>query len=355
MKRKTFLLTMGSAIISSLFIVVLFLSSFDFSNQHNEFLRMFPPHVATLTDTFDVKYNSYYVAGGTKRDIYLGNVTNPRHVLKLNLLKGDTQHIHIKLKKLDTLKYWSIKLKVTPPHFYLADGTIPMIFKGKINEWIAERTVSDSAYFVDYTPIGPSSFALKSLSSITYQHELGKEQTITTPRVKIDTTLLQKQADGIFCVDGRLHYDNFLNRVIYTHYYRNEIIVMDSTMKLLYRGRTIDTISHVRLIVKKTSRTTEEMAVPPKIVNGLSAVSDGYLFVNSKLMAKNESKDEFKKALVIDVYDLKDCSYKLSFYVYQFHNKLPHTLSVVKDEVITVVDHYILIYKLSPRYFANSI
>lgn len=345
------MLITSSVLLSSSFVIILFVSSFDFSDQHNSFLRQFPPHVILEHDTLDVKYNSYYLAGGTQHHIYLGNYVDPRHLLVFNTFSADTQHVRIKFKNIDTLKYWSFRLKVDSPNFYLADGTIPSIFSGKVNNWEADRRVYDSAYFVEYTPIGPSSFAIRSLNSTSREHVLGKEST-QPPNISFAPNLLQKQIDGIFCIDGMLHYDNHLSKIVYTYFYRNQFIVADSNMSLIYRGKTIDTVSRVKIKVSTiNSSNTRTMSAPPMVVNGLSSVSNGYLFVNSKLLAKNEAEGDFNSASVIDVYNLTDGTYKLSFYVHDFNKKKMINFKVIDGNLLAIFDHYVIIYKLREKYF----
>lgn len=352
MKRRTTLGIAVSLLLSSAFMFVLFLYSFDFKRQKNDFLRTFPPHAAILIDTFDIKFNSYYFAGAGGTDVYFGNTTNPLHVLELNIMDGRAEGAKIKLVGIDTLIYWSLRLKVIPPNFFLGDGTLPSIFHGRLNEWKGYRNVYDSAYFVEYEPISPSSFALRSLSSITGEHELGKEQQHLIPHTRVDPSLLERQIDGIFCVDGRLSYDRSLNRVVYTYYYRNQFIVMDSSLNLLFRGKTLDTTNRVKIQVATISSSgTRTLSAPPMIVNGQSFSANGFLFVNSRLLARNERDDAHNEASVIDVYSLKDGAYILSFYLYAFQNKKPREFAIVGDKLIALADHYVLIYKLKQRYF----
>jgi hypothetical protein len=181
---------------------------------------------------------------------------------------------------------------------------------------------------------------------------LGKEQDHLTPHARIDTSLLERQIDGIFCVDGRLDYDKSVNRIVYTYYYRNQFIVMDSSLNLLYRGKTIDTTSRVKIQVATISSSkTRTLSAPPMIVNGQSFTANGFLFVNSRLLASNERNDAHDGAWVIDVYSLKDGAYVLSFYLYAFENKKPREFAVVGDKLIALTDHYVLVYNLRQKYF----
>ena len=48
------------------------------------------------------------------------------------------------------LPYRRIKIYVEPPYFYVADGTVPVIFKGKTKDWKAEKFSYEDAFFNQY-------------------------------------------------------------------------------------------------------------------------------------------------------------------------------------------------------------
>ena len=355
MKQRSIILIISCALLSTAVVIMLFFLSEDMIHRNNSFLRQFPPHVITEGRTVDIEYDSYYIAGATKTEVYLGNYTSPRNVTVVNTISLDTQHVVLDIKNAQSLKIFHLILKVDSPDFFLTDGGVPLVFEGKVNDWRAtQRHAFDSAYFIDSEPISRNSFAMRYMLSSTKEYTLGK-QTQKPHHVQFASGLLQKQVDGRFCVDGMLHYDKEMRWLVYLYYYRNQYIVADTNLNLIHRGRTIDTVSHARIKVAEISRTNSRtLAAPPLIVNKMSSVSAGRIFVNSSLISKTENKNTFDNASVIDVYNLRNREYKFSFYIFDYKGNKIRDLQIVGDKLIVLIDHYITVYGLQSYYFQKE-
>lgn len=351
MRLKTAWILLACFLCSVGVMTTLYLLSDNIIHKHNSFLRIYPHHPAKEANVLNVKYNSYYIAGTTKNKIYFGNVTAPFHMLVTSRTLTDSQHVHLSLDNFDVRKLKRLQLKIDSPYFYMVDGVMPGIFRGRLGEWRASRFMYDSAYFTQLVLINKSSFALRSVSSQTQENILGKETT-DTPHVKFVSGLLEKQIDGIFCTDGMLQYSKQLGKLVYTYFYRNQYIVMDSNLNLLYRGQTIDTISKAKIkIAKISSKNSSTMSAPPLKVNKKSYVFGNWLFVNSGLMAKNDDEIFFEQAAIIDVYDLSNRSYEFSFPVYNHENRSLREFWVDDNLLVAMIDHFVVTYDLEPHYF----
>ena len=118
-------------------------------------------------------------------------------------------------------------------------------------------------------------------------------------------------------------------------------------MKLLYTGKTIDTISHARIKVSKiASDGTITMAAPPLRVNKGACANDRYLFINSNLNANNEPYDVLDSADIIDVYDLDNGKYKLSFYLPNLGGKKVNDVKVYGNRLVAWYGRYLTVYQL---------
>jgi len=352
MIKKTIIHITTSIICSSTLVVVLFLTSFDFSDQHNDFLRQYLPHVIFNRDTINLKYNSYYIAGVSRNHLYIGSSTAPTHVIDFNLSSKDTTHIKISISNADSILFKSVRLKVDSPYFALGDGTVPEIFIGKIDTWKAHRITSDNDFFVEFMPIEKESFILRSMSAQNKEYELGKQNS---QRFELKPELLQKQVDGMFCLDGLISYDKTRGRVIYTYFYRNQFIVTDTSLNLIFRGKTIDTISHTKITVD-TIKSTGVIKLNGNylMVNKSSATDAGYLYINSALRAKNEDDESFDNGSVIDAYNTLNGKYVLSFYINNFNNAAVRDLKVFDNKLFALFENNILIYDLRQEYFPNQ-
>lgn len=338
-------------IVGVISVTILFILSERTNHSPNGFIRLFPPHPVLPKDVIDIKYNSYYIAGATSENLYLGNFVAPRHMLVLNKLERDTQHVKLEIKDFEKLKLKRLIVTVDSPDFFITDGISPAILKGALNRRIAEKYMYDSIYFTEIVPITKSSFAVRSISSKTHEYALGKVSR-DTPHVKIQTNLLTKQIDGIFCTDGMLHYNSYTNSLIYLYHYRNQFICLDTNLNILYSGKTIDTISHAKIKVAMIkSEGAMTMGAPPLTVNKQSCVWKNYLFVHSNLLANNENRKRFDQASTIDVYDLATGNYKFSFYLFDHDNKKMSSFKVFNGMLFAIYDHYLLTYDLTTRYF----
>jgi hypothetical protein len=345
MKRKTLLLICTSVFTSTLFVTTLYLTAFDFTSQRGSFLRKFVGHVLFNRDTIDLKYNSYYFAGATHNNIYFGNHQVPRHMVKFNLATADTQHIILTIKGLDFTKVYYCQVSVDSPYFYFMTGSVPALFRGEIGKWTASRYMYDSTYFNKAIPISNSSIALRTISRKTNDFALGKQQQADTPHVFLNHDLLVKQVDGRFCVDGHLAFNKNAGRIAYTYYYRNQFMIMDTSLNLLFKGNTIDTISQAKINVA-TIDSEESKALDglPPLVNIRSFLSDDFLFVHSPRMARNEREKDFNGASVFDVYSVIDGRYVASFYIYDNERIKVNQIYIRNKKLYAIFHPKVVIY-----------
>lgn len=342
-------LTLGGV----LSVVILYWAASQMNRRDNGFVRLFPPHpVLPTSHVLQLPYNSYYLAGAAGDTAYLGNSVGPLHVMKVYHSLADTQHVQINLHyPLQQLK--RLTLTIDSPYFYLIDGIAPGLFRGSINDWQARKFMYDSSYFTEAVPVGPSSFAIRSVMA-NREYALGRE-TAGTPHVHFDSTLLQKQIDGLFCTDGMLHYRPAQHELLYLYHYRNEYIRFDTTLRLLERGHTIDTITHAQIKVGSYAKgSTITMAAPPLMVNHESSIAGRYLFVRSGLRASNETEEMFRDAFVIDVYDLTlepRERYRFSFYLHNHGTEKLKMFRVYDRTLYALYEHYLVSYTFNDRYF----
>lgn len=354
MKQKALIL-IGLCFTLSVGIVLILVTMSDhMKHQSGSFLRLFPSHPIFEGTSIDLTYNSYYLAGGTSEYIYLANHTTPIYLLELDWSLSDSSQIHLNIEGIKDQKFWSVRIQVAPPHFYLMDGAVPIVFQGEIGKWKGKRNTVVNEYFQDIVPISRNSFGVRSLSSTTHENQLGKIKT-DSPYYVPKTDLIQKQIDGVFCTDGMLHYNSYLQQLIYLYRYRNEFLVMDSSLNLHYRGHTIDTTTQAKINVAflgNSGATT--LASPPLIVNNKSIVYKNWLFVNSNLLASNEHPDALGEAAVIDVYDLLTGLYRFSFYLFHHGGTEPlKEFNIYGNRLVALFETHLQLFDLNPSFFTE--
>lgn len=352
--KKTTIILSTALVLSVGFVTLLFVLSEDIIHKRNNFVRRFPPHPAKLENELDLKLNSYYIAGIDKDHIYLSNVTAQLYVKVLNKELETVEENEISLSKMD-LPFRYTKVCVSSPEFYFLDGSIPVIFNGKVKDWKTNLNYA-KAFFSLAVPMDSLTFAIRARDSKTNENIIGILKIGDSSAVELSRDLLVKQIDGVFDTDGTLLYNEQLKKIIYTYYYRNQFIVTDNNLKLDFIGKTIDTISQAQIKVSYvSSEKTNKMSAPPLIVNKSTATYGNYLFVHSGLMGQFEPKDTWKKSSVIDVYDLVKNTYAFSFYIPNRGKDRMSEFYVYGDRLVCIVGEYILTYKLDIDLFGSSI
>ncbi|TRX32987.1 hypothetical protein FNW52_16150 [Flavobacterium sp. ZT3R18] len=327
-------------------VVVLFLSSEEIMHHENPFIRRYPHHPVALTHTVDLKFNSYYFSGYANGRIYLGNYSDPLHVLSMDTTLQHRQQLKIGFNRTE-LPFRMVKILVRPPYFYLMDGSVPCVFRGTINNWKANQELKGCPPFTLAEPIDSTTIAFRNNNSKNGAHVLGIFNSGKLPKTRYAATFLQKQIDGIFDTDGMLQYSKSLDRMVYAYFYRNQFIVADKNGSLDYRGNTIDTVAHAKIKVAYLKGKSErKMAAPPLIVNAHSAVCNKLLFVHSKVPGRYENPKVWEQSFIIDVYDIEKNRYMFSFPIYEIGGKKLRSFFVTSTHLFVLLDTQIVVYRL---------
>jgi uncharacterized membrane protein YphA (DoxX/SURF4 family) len=348
--RRYILITLLTlSIICVGFMTLLFITSEDIVHHRNNFVRRFPPVSVRKTYQADLKYNSYYFAGEGDGKIYLGNSTAPAQVVVLDtaLQSKKTHYIFIDDSK---IKFNAVQVRVFPPNFYVLDGTVPCIFKGKIVDWKATLQMYGTTPFSIAELVDSNVVAFRKISNQNGENILGTISFDGKTIVKYHSELLQKQIDGVFDTDGTMQYSRELQKFVYLYYYRNQFIVTDNRLNLSYRGKTIDTTSKARLkIAWIKKRKEKKLSVPPFTVNRTSCVHNNLLFVNSGLPGRYESLEMWKQASIIDVYNIESQDYLMSFYIYNNDGKRMSSFIVTDTHLFALIGNSIVSYSLEKK------
>lgn len=329
----------------------LYLFTADDKPSENDFIRHFPHHPTSLLKQIDLDFNSYFIAGFDKNKIYLGNVTAPLSVTVIDTDSFSRENYVIQLPPTD-LKFRSLRLFVKAPYFYFYDGTTPVVYRGETFNWKAKQWLYKEAYFTHMVPLDSSSIAIKALSSSTIENTIGIVNTRDSVKVELNSNLLEKQIDGIFDTDGMLLYNESIDQLVYTYYYRNQFLLIDSKLQSHTKHHTIDQTVKAQLKTANLSkRNVTVLAEKPLTVNKNTATYDDYVFVQSGIMGNYEPQDMWSTASIIDVYSIEYESYLFSFYIPHQNNQAMNSFWVKEDKLVTINGHYLTIYQLKPPYF----
>lgn len=327
----------------SMALVVAFYVAYTFRDRPGGgFARNIVPNVLTDSVIVALPFNSYYLAGTTGGNIYLGNETAPLHLLSVN----DRQLINASIEVTDPMPR-ATRIRIDSPFFYLEDLERYSIRAGHLASLRVEGYAIQSAFFSEAIPLSPNSVVQRTISDQAQEYTLSK---LTTREHTYQHGLLQKQVDGLFCTDGMLHYDKLAQRFTYVYFYRNQFICTDTCLNLEFRHNTIDTIRRARIEVAKLSEHDAMMlSTPPFIVNRRSTTFDNTLFVNSTILSDSESNEITQHNSIIDVYDLEEKgAYRYSFYLPHFQGRQMKHFMIYGDYLFSIHDRFLIRYTLKP-------
>ena len=337
---------------STVLIIALYLASENAMHRENPFIRRFIQGSATKIAATDLNSNSQYFAGTDGNTIYLGNNLAPLHITAYDSTLKIKHYYKIELERED-FPFRSVQVRVSPPYFYVIDGTVPVIYRGNIAHWKARLLMhSNNYYFSKAEIITPDKIAFRAQELKSRNNILGTFDFSHALKVQYAPTLLQKQIDGFFDTDGMMHYDSQSQKFIYIYYYRNQFIVANKDLTLNYRGNTIDTTTHANLKVVYIKETGQrKIASLPATVNQLTVVSGNLLFVNSKLIGRYEPREMWKEASIVDVYDIQRNAYLSSIYIYDVNEDKVQSMLISGNNLYTIIGHQLHKYRLSKDFF----
>lgn len=337
------LLVLAIIIVSGIYMA--FRISDEIIRHHNTFIRRFPPHPAEPRDTVDLNFPTFYFAGHAGDKIYLGNQKTALQALELDTLHLKRNNLQIQLITDDTL-FKSLQLRVLSPNFFVTDGTVPLLFRGSTSNWKAYPIQFKGRKFSQPSILDFQTITVRSRKPLSGENSIS---VFNLNNVSLDNdSLLEKQIDGLFDTDGKLHYDDVTDRLLYCYKYRNGYISFGRDLKNIKRQTTIDTVSKAQIsIAHVKSRNELKFDKPPLIVNRTSFFYKGLLFVSSALPGRFEHLDPWEDASVIDVYDVDSGAYLLSFYAYDIHGKKARQIFIYGNSFYSLNGNILLRYQLT--------
>ena len=302
-------------ILPSGLMVSLFLSSEHIIKKENNFTRRFSHHPILEDKAFDLNVNSYYFVGSNGNDIYLGNLSSPFRIFKVD---GQFE----KMETIDLIpgtkhQFHNLRYTLQKQILYAYDGSVPVIYASHIDSLqnpLREISKND-VYFDQLVAISRTQFILRVEEKATKKTALAKLSLGATHQVNINSSVLTTQADGGFDADGRLLYDAQSGDAYYLFYYRNQILQLNNTLQITAQMKTIDTISKAQIQTTVLKDGTKKMSAPPILVNKEMIIYKGLIFNKSNLIGKHESKKLWKNNAVVDIYTTSPAGYWGSMYV----------------------------------------
>ena len=333
-------------ILATLSVVLLYSNSEQLIHNENPFIRRYS-HGVQKIKSVDLQSASYYLAGLDANMVYFGNYSNPLKMGVLDLQMDSLFVQNLEVSEAD-LPSKAVQLRVSPPYFYLIDGQISRVLRGNLGKWNTSKRWDGPRAFSNYALRDTMRLIARAFDPHTSQLELVQIKLADSLSSRSLTGILQEQVDGYFDVDGHLSHDHHTKQWVYTYNYRNSFRVLDPELKLMYTGHTLDTIAHAQLRIDSISKPGQHKLTGSVLVNAGSYASGGMLYVHSKVKGNFEPAKTWDQTETIDVYDLKDGSYRSSFYVYPLKEQRLSRFFVSARRFYGFVGDQLVIYDLTP-------
>lgn len=349
---KRFVLRISGLLIFGTGIVVIsYLWSDRQIERNNAFIRKYIPHGLEKVGEYPLESNSYYIAGVDDHTIYLGNYMAPLYLKLVDATINDEKNVRVEIEDTD-LPFKRVRIRVNSPYFFLGDGTVPVIFRGSVTDWKAKKFSFDDACFIQFHVVDSMSLAIATTSTETNANALGLlYKTDDSLHLTLNTAILIKQINGTFDTDGIL-LGNGNGRIGYVYYYRNAFEIADEKLNYQFTGKTIDTISRVRLDIAYYEKENHyKLGGESIMVNKAAACYGDYLYIHTDRLGKYEDDDVLLSAGIIDMYDLNEKKYLQSFYLYHQPQEKISDFQVYQDRIIALVGDKLWIYQIKQEYY----
>ncbi len=322
---------------------LLYKRSENIVQRDNGFQRRFLQHPILKDGTYDLKLNSYYIAGFYSDTLYLGNYTAPFSITKITNLSSLKQK-NLQLDHTD-IQFRSPILEVADSITYLYDGSVPVVFAGDSGKDHLKKQNVGKTYFRKIKSIDPNHFVIGLFNRMKQIQSLGVITKGRKDSLKLRPDLLEKRNEGFFEPDGQLHYDAFTGKVVYVYHYKNKFVVTDGKLTSKNVFRTIDTVRTPILglsVLHDGSRKLNN----PLVVNKRSFAYKGVLFIESHRKGKLE-KDRGTKTVIIDLYSIQEQKYLGSISAPNRHEKQRIQFAVHKDQLYVIIENELIRYRFA--------
>jgi hypothetical protein len=341
---------LGLKFIGSFVVLLIFLSSEKEIKRNNAFQRKYMPHGLEELGSLKLESNAFYIAGIDDNWIYLGNYNAPLYLKAVSKDLACWHEIKIELENYN-LPYKRVRIEVQSPYFFVGDGTVPILFRGKVKEWKARTFSRGDVYFYDFKSQDSASLVFTTTSAKSGHTILGRLQNKDDNiEVELNHDLLKVQKDGKFDTDGLLLWDTDSHKTAYVYYYRNQYEVADRNLIYLQTGKSIDTISQAQIDVAYYKGDDSYKKGKSTFVHKTGGIYGNQLYINSDRLGKFENEEVLNAASILDRYDIDQNEYIGSFYYHHQPSQKIREFKVFEDKIIALVDDELWVRRVNPAY-----
>ncbi|MBQ0152790.1 MAG: hypothetical protein KBS61_07855, partial [Chryseobacterium sp.] len=227
---KSFMLQQSILVVVGILSVTLLYNLSENKPQfNNAFTRKYIPHLAEKITSINLDATGYYIAGVDSCYLYLANTETPLYLKQYDYLAKEMKEIKVEIDQYN-LPYKRIIAHIQTPYFYLGDGAVGIILRGKTDHWKAKTISQGEVFYNQFEVADSSNFGLATYSTKVKANVLG---WLSDNKLQLNYNSLEKQLDGTFDTDGTLLWNNQLKKFYYIYYYRNQYLEFDPTLSVI--------------------------------------------------------------------------------------------------------------------------
>jgi len=311
----------------------------------NGFVRDFSQVRVMLQNTAMIESRNYSFANISRDSFSLYEYKKPYHILNFStdLKRRSDQNLApmTEIQKADGMN----SVSLFGPKEIVVVGRASKAYSFDKESGKMDSTTLDSLYVYQAEIVSPTSFVY-----IREAYIQGERRSQIVKRnwgaKTIKIYVPEKQFDGIISTDGQFRIDQNSGSIIFMFYYRGELIRLDSNLKVLYKSKTIDTVTQANIRLRNLGFNTQKIATPPSVINKRICVANNKIFVQSNLISDFEDTKTFRSSDVIDIYDFTNGKYSSSFYLPKYGKQKLNEFMIDKGLLIAIYSNRVAVFKI---------
>lgn len=308
MKRNVLIL-FGLTLLAGAILFVLNIASSRSNEKKNGFIRTIVNNVLQEKGQLEIPTDVMKIINVSNDTVYL-QTNDPE------LIYYTTDFLELKKLKFPFNKTHKFKSLFTSyvdyPNVYILGGNARRTFKLNLTKAEIDSTnLLIPGAFGNSVHINSKEWIVRYIDSATFNSQFARVN-IGNGQFVTEDSISPRLNDAGFTNDGILVHEENTPYLSFIQFYNNQITLFDTAFIVQGRFHTIDTCFSPGITLRKDSTGVTNSA-PPHMVNGPSAVENGYVYVHSYLRADNETQNQ--GLLIIDRYDQKTGKYINSFYL----------------------------------------
>ncbi|MCW3464111.1 hypothetical protein [Chitinophaga nivalis] len=347
--KKTFFIIL-SIISSSALIIYTLYSLTDIPNTNNNFKRDIIQPPATLLHSAPKNKNIQSICGITDQYLYFQNTDlKTLTITQKNIENQYTKELKVNPKEILDRTF---EVKIDSPYIYIYVDSKPIIFSYSLINDSLLSSFHPPALFTRGVGINGNKFFIRGFDTLLKSRDqIFMASDSINSFSKKEKNISERMDDGGIATDGELLYDTKNGLLIYTSFYSNRILCMDTSINIKYKGKTIDQTNTFQAqsgeLKYKTGKTTiQTNSSPSRLINLASVLNNGKLYILSLLKADNQTEKEFNRNDILDVYETITGKYKYSIKI-PFYKRQKILYFDIKDNfLVAVYREYIVTYRL---------